>query len=70
MMKQQKTATELAELIAEHVGVDVWAIKVAADPAQGWTATLVPDLPIGVNAKAADIGPAVDRLRAVYDLAS
>ncbi len=35
MKKPQKTATELAELIAEHAGVDVWAVKWWPTPWRG-----------------------------------
>ena len=69
-MKPKKTATELAQMIASRVGVDVWSVEIKPDGAGGWTAAFKPDVPFAVDQRPVDIGPIADQLRAAYDLAA
>jgi hypothetical protein len=41
MAKETKTTKELAAWIAEEIGVGAEAVKVYADPAIGWHATVI-----------------------------
>jgi hypothetical protein len=67
MAKETKTMKELAAWIAEEIGVDGDRVKVYADPAVGWHATV-----IAAPGQAADLQRRADlaasELRALYDL--
>ena len=67
MAKERKTTEELAAWIAEEIGVGADAVKVYADPAVGWHATV-----IAARGQAADLQRRADlaasELRALYDL--
>jgi hypothetical protein len=67
MAKETKTTTEMAAWIAEEIHVDVDRVKVYADPAIGWHATV-----IATSGPAADLQLRADlaasELRTLYDL--
>ena len=67
MAKETKTTKELAAWIAEEIGVSADAVKVYADPAVGWHATVIaaPGQAAGLQRRA-DL--AASELRALYDL--
>ncbi len=67
MVRERKTAQELADLIAAKIGVGELYIRVRKDHAYGWGPT-VEDAPgdlIGFQRRAEEIA---DRLRMQYDL--
>ena len=67
MAKETKTTEELAAWIAEEIGVGAETVKVYADPAVGWHATVIaaPGQAAGLQRRA-DL--AASELRALYDL--
>ena len=67
MVRERKTAQELADLITSKIGVRELFIRVRKDHAYGWEPT-VEDAPgdiIGFQRRAEEIA---DRLRVQYDL--
>ena len=67
MAKGTKTSNEVAAWIAEEIGVGEDDVKVDADPAVGWHATVIaaPGQAAGLHRRA-DL--AASELRALYDL--
>ena len=67
MAKEEKTAQELADMIATRINIVGLFIKVHADPASGWRATLVtaPGRTFTFQYRVDDIA---NELRARYDL--
>ena len=67
MAKETKSTEELAAWIAEEIGVSADAVKVYADPAVGWHATVIaaPGQAAGLQRRP-DL--AASELRALYDL--
>jgi hypothetical protein len=67
LKKEQKSARELAELIAERIGMPDARIAVHADAVYGWHPTVFTTPALAVNAQNA-AERAADKLRALYDL--
>jgi hypothetical protein len=69
MVKEKKTAQELADIIAARINVGGVFIKVHADPAYGWHPTVftAPGQAMTFQQRAEEIAK---ELRALYDLKS
>jgi hypothetical protein len=67
MAKEEKTSEELADMIAARINIVGLFIKVHADPASGWRATVVtaPGRTFTFQHRVEDIA---NELRARYDL--
>ena len=66
-LREKRTSSELAVMIAEKLGLTAMFVQVSADPAYGWHPTVVasPEHVIGLQQKAEEIAQA---LRERYEL--
>jgi hypothetical protein len=67
MAKQEKTPRELADLVAQRIGIGGVMVAVHPDPAYGWHPVVITAPAAAINAQLA-AEQAAQELRALYDL--